>query len=114
MSTDKGNKAPIAEMGDLHGQLAKSLREAITAKEPKVVELPEDETYTDESGKTKTRRKKVVVYVHSPAAMSVAAKFLKDNDIKADMAPGSDLEKLYKALPFQGEDAEAADGETLQ
>lgn len=43
----------------------------------------------------------------SPAEVSAAIKFLKDNNIEAVVQPGDTMDKLYKALPvFKDEDEE--------
>ena len=44
----------------------------------------------------------------SPAELSVAVKFLKDNGIDADQKEGSPLVNLAKVLPFQDPDGPLA------
>ncbi len=86
------NKAEMITLEELHRLTATELAKVITDGVPVV---------NRETGE-------VVDRAPAPASYFAAAiKFLKDNDITADLAPGSHMEGLVTALPtFNDDDAE--------
>jgi hypothetical protein len=79
-------KTTSTEMDALHGQLAKTLKDAI-----------EEAAGAEE--------KKGLA-----ALLNVARQFLKDNDVTASVVPGSPLAKLTENLPFLGDEFSEEDG----
>lgn len=76
------SKADIDELGTLHGALARKLSELL------------EEVDGDTKG--------------AAAVLNVARQFLKDNNVDADPAPGSDLARLHQKAtqyPFDPEEA---------
>lgn len=81
-------KATEAKLSSLHGALAEVMkeqvltREAVTEFDADGIEQPTGETY----------------YSASPALLATAAKFLKDNNITADIQTDTNLSELAGIL----------------
>lgn len=82
------NKATESKLSALHGAVADVLTSQITRQ-------VEDVKYDEEGNEIPTGD---MVYVASPATIAVAVKFLKDNNITADMEMNENLNSLRDTL----------------
>lgn len=83
--------ATVDALSELHNTIARSLQDVIENGEP----------IFSEDGETIIARKPA-----SAAYISAAIKFLKDNDVTADLAPDSPLSGLLATLPVWAEEHE--------
>ena len=80
-------KATEAQLAALHGAVAKVLTDQVTHQEDEVMFDGEEEKLTGQK-----------VYTASPATLSVAIKFLKDNEVTADKELDENMNGLKDAL----------------
>ena len=81
-------KAVEAQLGDLHGAIAQVMTQQVLMKE--------DVTEIDEDGQVNVTGEQV--FNATPALLAVAAKFLKDNSITADVSVDTNMGALKAAL----------------
>ncbi|ASL24429.1 putative terminase small subunit [Alteromonas phage vB_AspP-H4/4] len=82
------SKATELALGDLHGAVAKVLTS-------QVLHETEETTFDEEGNEVPTGN---VAFDASPATIAAAIKFLKDNQITADMETDENMNNLREAL----------------
>lgn len=81
-------KSPENELSDLHGNIARVMTEQVLKKEAVC-------TFDDDGNQVPTDEEE---YTATPALLAVAAKFLKDNHITADIKTDTNMGNLKAAL----------------